>query len=48
VNGYKIVEIDGPAFTVYDGARQIGDEFPYSGEAAAYANSLPKRVSQQN
>ena len=43
VNGYKIFEGDGPAFKVYDGDRQIGDNFPYSGEAAAYANSLPKR-----
>jgi hypothetical protein len=43
VNGYKIVEVDGPAFKVYDGDRQIGDNFPYSGEAAAFANSLPRR-----
>ena len=43
VNGYKIVEVDGPAFKVYDGDLQIGDNFPYSGEAAAFANSLPKR-----
>jgi len=43
VNGYKIVEIDGPAFIVYDGDRKLADDFPYSGEAAAYANSLPKR-----
>ena len=43
VNGYKIVEIDRPAFKVYDGDLQIGDNFPYSGEAAAFANSLPKR-----
>ncbi len=42
VNGYKIVELEGPTFKVFDGDRQIGDEFPYSGEAAAYANSLPK------
>jgi hypothetical protein len=46
VNGYKIVEIDGPAFQVYDGDKQLGDHFPYSGEAAAYANSLPKRDRQ--
>lgn len=43
VNGYRVVEIDGPAFLVYDGDRQVGDHFPYSGEAAAYAKSLPKR-----
>ncbi|WP_200847746.1 hypothetical protein [Rhizobium sp. 18055] len=43
VNGYKIVEVDGPTFKVYEGDRQIGDDFPYSGEAAAHANSLPKK-----
>jgi len=43
VNGYKIVELEGPTFKVFDGDREIGDQFPYSGEAAAYANSLPKR-----
>lgn len=43
VNGYKIVEVDGPAFKVYEGDRQLGEDFPYSGEAAAYANSLPKK-----
>lgn len=43
VNGYKIVELDGPVFKVYDGTTQVGDDFPYSGEAAAHANSLPKR-----
>ena len=43
VNGYKIVEVDGPIFKVYDGDRQLGDDFPYPGEAAAYATSLPKR-----
>jgi hypothetical protein len=37
VNGYK------PIFKVYDGDRQLGDDFPYPGEAAAYATSLPKR-----
>jgi hypothetical protein len=42
VNGYKIVEVDGPSFKVYEGDRQLGDDFPYSGEAAALANSLPK------
>ena len=42
VNGYKIVEVDGPIFKVYDGTLQLGDDFPYSGEAAAYANALPK------
>ncbi|MBB5535987.1 hypothetical protein [Rhizobium giardinii] len=48
VNGYRIVEVDGPVFKVYDGDRQLGDHFPYSGEAAAYANSLPKRDHQRN
>jgi len=48
VNGYKILEVDGPAFKVYDGDRQLGDDFPYSGEAAAYANSLQKREHQRN
>ncbi len=43
VNGYKIIEIDGPAFQVSDGDSHLGEPFPYSGEAAAYANSLPKR-----
>ncbi len=42
VNGYKIVEVDGPTFKVYNGTLQLGDDFPYSGEAAAYANALPK------
>jgi hypothetical protein len=42
VNGYKIVEVDGPVFRVYEGDRQLGDDFPYSGEAAAYAQSLPR------
>ena len=42
VNGYKIVEVAGPSFKIYDGNRQVGDDFPYSGEAAHYANSLPK------
>jgi len=42
VNGYKIVEVDGPIFKVYEGDRQIGDDFPYSGEAAAHAKSLPR------
>ncbi len=46
VNGYKIVEVDGPAFKVYDGDRHLAEPFPYSGEAAAYANSLPKRDQQ--
>ncbi len=41
VNGYKIVETDGPTFTVYDGALRLGDDFPYSGEATAFAKSLP-------
>lgn len=43
VNGYKIVELEGPTFKVFDGDRQLGDDFPYSGEAAAHARSLPKR-----
>ncbi|NEJ02568.1 cysteine hydrolase [Rhizobium ruizarguesonis] len=42
-NGYKIVEVEGLAFKVYDGDRQLGDDFPCPGEAAAYATSLPKR-----
>lgn len=42
VNGYKIVEVDGPSFKVYEGDRQVGDDFPYSGEAMAHANSLPE------
>ncbi|CDZ32876.1 Hypothetical protein NGAL_HAMBI1145_15650 [Neorhizobium galegae bv. officinalis] len=41
VNGYRIVELDGPTFKVYDGARQLGEDFPYSGEAAAHSKSLP-------
>jgi hypothetical protein len=48
VNGYKIVEIDGPAFQVYDGDRRLGDEFPYSGEASAYAKSMPKRDDKRS
>jgi hypothetical protein len=47
-NGYKIVEVDGPSFKVFEGDRQIGDDFPYSGEAVAHANSLPKPGSSQN
>lgn len=43
VNGYKVVETDGPTFRVYDGSDQVGEDFPYSGEAAAYARSLPPR-----
>ncbi|MDH4441308.1 MAG: hypothetical protein QE284_13085 [Rhizobium sp.] len=43
VNGYKIVEVEGPLFKVYKDNDQLGDDFPYSGEAAAYANSLPSR-----
>ncbi|XUY30181.1 hypothetical protein RMR21_024795 (plasmid) [Agrobacterium sp. rho-8.1] len=46
-NGYKIVEADGPVFKVYDNDVQIGDDFPYSGEAAAYAKSLPSRNRQR-
>ena len=42
VNDYKIVEVEGPAFKLYDGSVQLGDDCPYSGEAAGYANSLPK------
>ncbi|MDQ0322021.1 hypothetical protein QO002_004227 [Pararhizobium capsulatum DSM 1112] len=48
VNGYKIIEIDGPAFQVSDDDGPLGEPFPYSGEAAAYANSLPKREQQRN
>jgi hypothetical protein len=47
VNGYKIVEREGPTFKVFDGDQQLGDDFPYSGEAAAYARSLPQRDLQQ-
>lgn len=47
VNGYKIVEVDGPTFKVFDGDRQLGEDFPYSGEAAAYARSLPSRDPQK-
>lgn len=43
VNGYRIIEVEGPSFKVYDSGRQLGEDFPYSGEAAAYANSLPRR-----
>jgi hypothetical protein len=43
VNGYKIVEVEGPAFKVFEGDRQLGDDFPYSGEAEALAKSLPSR-----
>ena len=43
VNGYKIVEVEGPAFKVFEGDRQLGDDFPYSGEAVAHAKSLPNR-----
>jgi hypothetical protein len=43
VNGYKIIEVEGPTFKVYEGDCQLGDDFPYSGEAAAHANSLPTR-----
>jgi len=41
VNGYKVVETDGPTFKVYDGSDQVGEDFPYSDEAAAFAKSLP-------
>jgi hypothetical protein len=47
VNGYKIVEVDGPVFKVYEGDHQVGDDFPYSGEAAAHAKSLPRRDPPQ-
>ncbi|MBF2714550.1 hypothetical protein [Agrobacterium vitis] len=47
VNGYKIVEVDGPSFKVFKGDQQLGDDFPYSGEAAAHARSLPKLNSSQ-
>jgi hypothetical protein len=42
VNGYKIIEVEGPTFEVYDGARQIAD-FSYPSEAASHARSLPMR-----
>ena len=42
VNGYRIIEVAGPTFKLYDGDNQLGDDFPYSGEAAAYARLLPK------
>jgi hypothetical protein len=42
-NGYKIVEVDGPIFRVYGDNGQIGDDFQYSGEAAAHAKALPRR-----
>jgi hypothetical protein len=29
-------------FKVYDGGIKLGDDLPYSGEAASCANSLPK------
>ncbi len=47
VNGYKIAEVDGPTFKVLDGDRQLGEDFTYSGEAAAYARSLPSRDPQK-
>jgi hypothetical protein len=47
VNGYMIVEVDGPIFKVYEGDRQLGEDFPYSGEAEAYAKSLPRRDTSQ-
>ncbi|MDX8326130.1 hypothetical protein [Agrobacterium tumefaciens] len=47
VNGYKIVKVDGPIFKVFDGNRQLGDDFPYSGEAIAHAKFLPKREPHQ-
>ena len=43
VNGCKVVETDAPTFKVYDGSDQVGEDFPYSGEAAAFAKSLPAR-----
>lgn len=42
VNGYKIVEVDGPTFKVFDDDLQLGTDFPYSGEAVMFARSLPK------
>jgi len=47
VNGYRVVEHGGPAFRVCDGDRHLGEDFPYFSEAAAYANSLPKRDNQR-
>lgn len=46
-NGYKIVEVDGPSFKVYEGDSQVGDDFPCSGEAVAHANFLPKAGTSQ-
>jgi hypothetical protein len=43
VNGYKIIEVEGSAFKVYEGGRQLGEDFPYSDEATAHANSFPRR-----
>lgn len=40
--------VEGPSFKVYDGDRQLGDDFPYPGEAAAYATSFPKRDHQRS
>jgi hypothetical protein len=48
VNGYKIAELEGPVFQVFDGDRQLGEPFPYSGEAVAYANSLLKREQHRD
>lgn len=48
VNGYRIVEVDGPIFKVYEGDRQLGEDFPYSGEAAAHAKALPRRDASQD
>jgi hypothetical protein len=47
VNGYKIVEVDGPAFKVYEDDLQLAEDFPYSGEASAYAKSLPKKDNER-
>jgi hypothetical protein len=42
VNGYKIIEVEGPLFRIYDGNLEIAD-FPYPSEAASHAKSLPPR-----
>ncbi len=46
VDGYKFVETDGRTFRVYDGSDEVSEDFPYFGEAAAYAGSLRPRNAQ--
>ncbi|MGR9145688.1 hypothetical protein ACU8MP_25480 (plasmid) [Rhizobium leguminosarum] len=45
VNGYKIVEVEGPSFKVYDGDRQLGDDSPYPGEAARICARIVRPVA---